>query len=90
MSKIASAALLKSMEDAKREPAKATGHMRERLAVAIYGSSPSFYNRPVDGVYRMWLYKREGPRRMYEQWADEFLLCCDELGLGVIDLKKDD
>lgn len=85
-----SESLIKSMEAKKREPATPTGHVRERLAAAIYGSSPSFYERPRELIYRMFLYKTEKNRGLYEQWADSFLLCCDALGLEIVDLKKDD
>lgn len=86
----ATEALYKAMEAVKREPAKSTGHMRERIAAAIYGSSPSFYERPREYIYRMFLWKTEQSRAMYEEWADGFLLCCDELGLEVLDIKNDD
>jgi hypothetical protein len=71
-----------------RQKATATGHMRERIAVALRGSRPSFFMHGPEEAYTLFLYDTPEMRQWYEQWADDFLRHCDALDLQVTDSRE--
>jgi hypothetical protein len=87
MDKDAATTSLRRLIEARppRRQAKPTGHMRERIAVALRGSRPNFFVHPPTDAYAIYLYDTDEMRAMYERWADEFLRHCDVLDLEVVD-----
>jgi hypothetical protein len=84
---IGSTELLNSMLASRppREKVISTEHMRERIAVAIRRSRPSFFIHKPKDAYTLFLYETPEMRKMLEQWADDFLRQCDVLDLEMID-----
>jgi hypothetical protein len=72
-----------------RSKAEPTGHMRERIAVALRGARPSYFLwYPVE-AYTLFLYEPPDRRRFYEEWADRLLAHFDVLDLELVDKRAD-
>lgn len=69
-----------------RAPAELDWHMRERIAAAIRCSQPSFLEWRPHEAKRLFSYETPERRAWFERWADAFLLCCDAVGLEVVDV----
>lgn len=78
--------------DARRTRTKAhpTGHMRERIAVALRGSRPSFFNWQPSEAYVLYLMESDEIRKLHDEWADLFLMHLDAHDLEIVDRKHDD
>lgn len=72
-----------------RAAAKATNHMRERIAVAIRASRPNCFGWSPQESYAIYLREPQNMREMYERWADELLRHLDVYNLEVIDVAAD-
>lgn len=73
-------------ETRTRVTAELSGHMRERIAIALRGSRPSHFDiKPNEAT---WFFAREDKktRDWYEEWADRLLACFDVVGIEVNDL----
>lgn len=71
-------------------PARPTYEMRERIAVALRGSQPNFFEWLPTEAYTLYLADQPALREMYEEWADRLLLHLDVLDLELINTLPDD
>lgn len=77
-------------QDRHGAPVNPTGHMRERIAAALYYAQrcvvPDMTEAlPVDHAYPRFMFEPEETRAFYEMRADRFLLTLDDLGIAVED-----
>jgi hypothetical protein len=73
----------------RRRKAEATGHMRERIAVALRGSRPSYFYWFPNEAYLLYLLETERKRELYEQWADRLLKHLDAHDLEIVDRRRE-
>lgn len=87
MSGVASSELIAAIKakPPRSTPAQATGHMRERLAAALWGSRPSMLKKYPDEAYFFFLTQPPNMRALFERQADDLLRCCDFLKLEIVD-----
>ena len=74
----------------RREEAIPTGHIRERIAVALRSSEPSFFDWSGLEEIRRKLYFRDSRsrRERFEQWADRLLVEFDALDIEITDKRR--
>jgi hypothetical protein len=91
--KIQASESLKTLLAATAKPARPravpTGHMRERIAMAICGSLPTFFTWYPEEYVEIFLREPLERRQSYEEWADRLLLQLDFHGLEITDRRRD-
>ena len=79
------AKLIAATAKPRRQRAVATGHMRERIAVALRGAQPSHLQWFPNEAYLIFLGESAERRNFYEKWADRLLEHLDAHDLELID-----
>ena len=72
-----------------RRKAEPTGDVRERIAVALRGSRPSFFRWLPTEAYTLYLTESDRMREMYDEMADRLLAHFDVLDLEIVDRRRD-
>jgi hypothetical protein len=76
--------------DRHGRPVSASGHIRQRLAAAIYWSRMYYATIGPEHALGFFLFNKMQDKEMLEETADRLLQACDHLGIQIIDERRDD